>query len=66
MARKIQPSSRPHVATDPRSRFAATKDGYEVRLRIALRLGNGCVLTARQCEQLATALGWIESQETIA
>ena len=34
------------------------EDSWERRLRLALRLGNGAVFSARQCEQLAAALGW--------
>jgi hypothetical protein len=47
-----------------RTRFPTTPDGWEVRLRLALRLRNGAVFTARQCEQLAAALGWKRDEPT--
>jgi hypothetical protein len=48
---------------DPRARFDPAPDGFEQRLRIALRLGNGAVFTARQCRALAEALGWPTSPD---
>jgi hypothetical protein len=42
------------------TRFPTTPDSWQTRLRIALRMGNGAVLTARQCGELAVALGWPE------
>ncbi len=48
----------PFSARKPRGIFQSAPDGWEHRLRVALRLGNGAVLTARQCHDLAVALGW--------
>lgn len=61
MKRGIHPNSRPKHVGGAFSK--AAPDGWEVRLRLALRLDNGCVLSARQCRELAAVLGWSEPSE---
>lgn len=57
MSERRQPYQRPFVAKAG-PRFPSSADGLDHRLRIALRLGNGVVLTARMVEELAVRLGW--------
>jgi hypothetical protein len=48
---------RPFVSHQPGTRFPAAPDTLDRRIRIALRMKDGAVLTARMVEELAKRLG---------
>lgn len=51
------PASQPKFHHRYGTKFPTAPDSWSLRLRMALRFGNGAVLTARQVRELAEVIG---------